>query len=79
MTINIVPPKADDQTIMDLEDVAIRHNQLVRLLQAEHELDVEVKRLTLELQSAKRKLKRVKEQIRDQSRLEVLRTSLPGE
>lgn len=79
MTISIREPEDDGQNLMDLEDVAIRHRRLVRLLQAEQEVDAEVKRLTLELQSAKRRLERIKAEVRDQSRLELLRNVLPAE
>jgi len=76
MTISIRPADGDEQERMDLEDVAVRHKRLVRLLQAEQEVDAEVKRITQQLQSAKRRLERIKTELREQSRLEVLRNDL---
>lgn len=60
----------DAQRLMDLEDVALRHNRLVRLLDQQAQLACEVKLLQAQLASAKRKLDRVTSELQDLSFLE---------
>lgn len=67
---------ADAQRLMDLEDVQVRHERLLKLLQEQSELASQVCKLQAELAAAKRRLRRVTDQIRDESIVERSRKQL---
>lgn len=65
-----------EQRMLDLEDVALRHERLLRLLRQESELRSEVNILAAKLASAKRKLANVSSELHDISFVEIRRGGL---
>ncbi len=55
----------DAARLMDLEDVQIHHECLLKLLQEQQDLAAQVVNLQSNLAAAKRRLRRVTDQIRD--------------
>jgi hypothetical protein len=66
----------DQQRLLDLEDVAVRHRRVLLLLRQEADLRGIVHQLSSELASAKRRLTRVSAELHDMSFVELRREDL---